>query len=329
MQFLDVQVVENALSWLEADEPIWLCTVLSTYGSSPRPPGALLATKSDGRWVGSLSGGCIEEDFIERLKTGEFDQSAQVVRYGEASSFSVTTTSSVSLPCGGILEVLVEKLAANELNRAHLNDLLSALNGQSPLIRKVDIRSGAKTLIEDASITGPKVTYQDAVAEIRVGPAAKLIIAGMSPVSAACASFAATLGFEVIICDPNEGVFDGFNVQGVTTKSLFPSRVIATKGMCHSMTAVVALTHDPRIDDLAMMDAVKTPAFYIGVMGSHRTSNARAARLKSSGGLTDQQIERIIMPIGLALGSKTPAEIALAVMSDVVRTLRGKSRDKL
>jgi xanthine dehydrogenase accessory factor len=99
--------------------------------------------------------------------------------------------------------------------------------------------------------------------------------------------------------------------------------------MCHRASAVVGLTHDPRIDDLAIMEAIETPSFYIGVMGSHKTSKARANRLQRTGGLSSEQIARIHMPIGLALGSKTPAEIALAIMSDILRVQRGKSRHEL
>ncbi|MNY53651.1 hypothetical protein D3C86_1894240 [compost metagenome] len=100
-------------------------------------------------------------------------------------------------------------------------------------------------------------------------------------------------------------------------------------GGCHAATAVVALTHDPRIDDLAMIEAVRTPAFYIGVMGSRQTSRVRAERLRRAGGLSEDEVARLHMPIGLALGSKTPAEIALAVMADIVRVLRGRSRAAL
>ena len=146
--------------------------------------------------------------------------------------------------------------------------------------------------------------------------------------SVVCAQFAQALGFEVIVCDPREEAHAGFEVPGVEVRQELPSLFIAADG-CHTATAVVALTHDPRIDDLAMIEAVRTPAFYIGVMGSRRTSAARAERLRRSGGLSEAEIARLQMPIGLALGSKTPAEIALAVMADVVRVYRGRPRDAL
>jgi len=135
------------------------------------------------------------------------------------------------------------------------------------------------------------------------------------------------VGCEVIACDPREEMFH-VQLEGVDMQRVLPSMFIAAGG-CHGATAVVALTHDPKIDDLALMEAVHTEAFYIGAMGSHATSAKRAERLRRIGGLTDQQIARLHMPIGLDLGSKTPAEIALAVMADVLRVYHGKPRDAL
>ena len=325
MQYLDLQVVEQTLLWLQQRQTVWLSTVLFTYGSSPRAPGALFAATASGEHVGSLSGGCVEDDFLARLRDGEFNSTVSTVRYGDNQQRDLR----VSLPCGGILEVLVEKLTSEPVDIDHMQVFLAALKGHKPLLRAVELTTGKKQFSDDEEVTGPRISRNQNSIVIRVGPAARLIIAGMSPVSEACAGFAVTLGFEVIICDPRESIFGDFKLVGVTTQSLMPSKFIATPGNCHRATAIVALTHDPRLDDLAMMDAVKTQAFYIGVMGSHRTSQNREQRLRKSGGLTKQQIARIQMPIGLALGSKTPAEIALAVMADVVRTLRGKQRSEL
>lgn len=161
-----------------------------------------------------------------------------------------------------------------------------------------------------------------------MGPVARLVIAGMSPVSEACAAFAHTLGYQVIVCDPREEELSKFQVPGVEVRPVLPSLYLAREG-CHAATAIVALTHDPRIDDLALMEAVNTPAFYIGVMGSLRTSQQRRERLIRSGGMTEGDLARIHMPIGLNLGSKTPAEIALAVMADIVRVRRGRNREEL
>lgn len=326
MQHLDLQVIEQALAWARAGETVWLCTVLATFGSSPREPGSLLAARGDGRHIGSLSGGCVEEDFLERLQGGEFERAVTTLRYGDPEG---PKGARIALPCGGILKVLIERLPANTATLTQLDILRSTLLGQRHLLRCVDLQSAEAHFLEDDGL-GPRVIEQAEreTVEIRVGPAARLIIAGISPVSVVCAEFARTLGFEVIVCDPREEAHAGFNVPGIQVQSVLPSMFIAAGG-CHAATAVVALTHDPRIDDLALIEAVRTPAFYIGVMGSRQTSRVRAERLRRSGGLSEDEIARLHMPIGLALGSKTPAEIALAVMADIVRVHRGRSRDAL
>ena len=341
MQHLDLEVIHQAIDWLAPADgepsagPIWLCTVLATFGSSPREPGTWLVARADGQHRGSLSGGCVEEDFLARLADGEFTAPAQVIRYGEGGHQGA----GIALPCGGILDVLVERFTACDADIAHLEALRAALEGQTPRLRQVMLEGdGARTLQHDSGLgerveplkghAGEACGYQ-----LRVGPVARLLLAGLSPVAEACAAFAVSLGFEVIICEPREEVLADWDsrkapLEGVSLRRELPSRFIAAGG-CHAATAVVALTHDPRIDDLAMIEAVRQPAFYIGVMGSLRTSTARAERLARSGGLSAEEIARIVMPIGLNLGSKTPAEIALAVMADIVRIRRGRARESL
>ncbi|MDI5984296.1 XdhC family protein [Halomonas sp. M4R5S39] len=325
MQHLDLQVIERALQWANRGHRLWLCTVLATFGSSPREPGAMLVARQDGEHLGSLSGGCVEEDFLERLHQGEFSEPVQRVRYGGQGN--APGSSRVRLPCGGSLEVLVERLEPDAATLTHLEVVHATLLGRRALIRRVPLDGrGAHFVLAEAP--GPAILREEGIIGVRLGPALRLIIAGISPVSQACASFASTLGFEVIVCDPREEARRGFAVPGVEVQAVMPSTFIASGG-CHAATAVVALTHDPRIDDLAMIEAVRTEAFYIGVMGSRQTSRQREARLRRSGGLGPEQIARITMPIGLGLGSKTPAEIALAVMADIVRVHRGKARDAL
>ena len=323
MQHLDLQVLDTALEWANAGETIWLCSVLATFGSSPREPGSMLVAKADGAHVGSLSGGCIEEDFLGKIAKGHFGDALSVVRYGEGADESPQ----VSLPCGGILDVLVERLAPDAATLTHLEVLHATLLGQRSLVRRIDLESGRKRFVE-AGENGPRVERDGQIIQLRVGPALRLIIAGISPVSHFCAEFARALGFEVIVCDPREEARRDFRIEGVEVQAVLPSLFIGS-GATHAATAIVALTHDPRIDDLAMIEAVRTPAFYIGVMGSKRTSEKRAERLKRSGGLDDEAISRIHMPIGLNLDSKTPAEIALAVVADILRVRRGKPRHEL
>ncbi|SDG55571.1 xanthine dehydrogenase accessory factor [Onishia taeanensis] len=337
MQHLDLTVIRQALAWAQQGQTLWLCTVLSTFGSSPREPGAWLVALRDGRHVGSLSGGCVEEDFLARLAAGAFQSPVQRVRYGDADGDANAGEKEggldgpgVSLPCGGILDVLVERLLPYNATLEHLAALEATLTGQRPQLRHVDLASGRMRLENDSGL-GERVLLpaggdEPAPGEVqlRVGPVARLVLAGMSPVAEACAEFAVRLGFEVILCDPRPGMLAGVSLPGVERVEALPSSFIAAGG-CHGATAIVALTHDPRIDDLAMIEAVRTEAFYIGVMGSQQTSAARAERLERSGGLSAAELARIQMPVGLRLGSKTPAEIALAVMADIVRVRRGRA----
>ncbi|WP_407297444.1 XdhC family protein [Stutzerimonas zhaodongensis] len=321
MQLLDLQVIDQALEWVTEGHEVWFCTVLSTYGSAPRAPGALLVARAEGQHKGSLSGGCVEEEFLASLAQGELRAPAQIIRYGETDD----ERRRLQLPCGGILQVLVEHHTPSEAWRTHLLTLQAALQGQRRLLRRVDLTSGAAELLPDQG--GEQTSITGEHANIRIGPALRLVLAGVSPVAQACASFARALGWEVIACDPRDEM-QGMLIEGVEVQPVLPSVFIAS-GACHEATAVVALTHDPRIDDLALMEAVRTPAFYIGAMGSQQTSSKRAERLQRVGGLTVEQIERIEMPIGLNIGSKTPAEIALSVAADVLRVYRGKARCSL
>lgn len=321
MQQLDLQVIDKALEWLADGHDLWFCTVMSTYGSAPRAPGALLVARADSAYAGSLSGGCVEEEFLASLAQGDLQAPAQLVRYGETDD----DRRRLRLPCGGVLQVLVEHHRPSEPWREHLLTFRAALQGQRRLLRRVNLTTGDAQLLPDPG--GQQTRIHDEQAEIRVGPALRLLLAGVSPVAQACAAFARSLGCEVIACDPREEM-QGMLIEGVEVQPVLPS-VFIEAGGCHEATAVVALTHDPRIDDLALMEAVRTPAFYIGAMGSLQTSVKRAERLQRVGGLNAEQIERIHMPIGLDLGSKTPAEIALSVMADVLRVYRGKPRESL
>jgi len=323
MQHLDLQVIRRALEWSTAGQQVWLCTVLATYGSAPRAPGSPLAVNMGGQWIGSLSGGCVEEDFLEQVAEGAFEEAVNVVRYGDGEA----PRSRVSLPCGGVLDVLVEKLESDCAVQAHLRELEAALLGQRRLIREVDLATGARSVFADSE-QGARVELEIDRVRVRIGAAQRLLLAGYSSVAQACAEFAVGLGFEVILCDPRDEVLEGVVLHNVEVRRQLPSVFIA-EGGCHSDTAVVALTHDPRIDDLAMMEAVRTDAFYIGVMGSMQTSQKRFERLRRIGGLGEVELARIHAPIGLNLGSKTPAEIALAVLADILRIRSGIPRDRL
>jgi len=322
MQPLDLQVIQRAIHWLESGRTVWLCTVIASFGSSPRPPGAMLVAKGDGASCGSLSGGCIEEDFLQRVAQGGFAEPIALVRYGDGSD-----APRVRLPCGGVLEVLVERLEAPGANVEHLRRLESALLGRGRLVREWRLPFANPELLEDSQ-DGPRVERSGDRLRVRFGAAQRLVIAGVSTVALFCAQFAVALDFEVIICEPREEFQHPLGIANVRVEPVLPARWIA-EGGCHEATAVVALTHDPRLDDLTMMEAVNSPAFYIGVMGSQKTSEKRMERLQRIAGMDDATLARIHAPIGLALGSKTPAEIALAVLADIVRVRNGVARERV
>ncbi|WP_223507583.1 XdhC family protein [Pseudomonas sp. BF-B-25] len=322
MNNLDLQVIEQASKWLEQGQGVWLCTVLATYGSAPRSPGAMLVALQTGDFCGSLSGGCVEEDFLERLGRQEFACCSQIIRYGEGGF-----APNLALPCGGVLDVLVERFEPDCQSREHYAVLLDALQGRQQVVRHVILDSDQVHIKTDVTVCAP-ISVEPGHVRIRIGAAQRLLIAGLSPVAEFCAGFAAALGFEVVVCDPRSELTAHFNMPGVKLIEVHPATYIS-QGGCHAATAVVALTHDPRLDDLTLMEAVMTPAFYIGAMGSKRNSQNRLERVRRIARLDDQSVDRIHAPIGLNLGSKTPAEIALAVMSDIVRVKNGIVRDAL
>ena len=322
MKQLDLQVVQQARNWINAGQPVWLCTVLSTFGSAPRGPGAMLVALATGEHCGSLSGGCVEEDFLERIAGGGFNQINQIVRYGEGG-----LTPTIALPCGGSLDVLIEYLPASAQTAAHLEMMEQALGGHRLASRVVTLDSDLRT-VRPATVNDARVQTLDNQVTVRIGAVMRLVIAGLSPVAEFCASFAVAMGYEVIVCDPRPEVIGWFSVPGVQVKEVLPAVFIAEQGS-HPGTAIVALTHDPRLDDLTLLEAVRTEAFYIGAMGSQRTSDKRLERLRRIGELDDETLSRIHAPIGLRLGSKTPAEIAIAVIADILRVANGVSRTQL
>ena len=315
MQHLDISVLNQSLSWLE-QQPVWLCTVLRTYGSSPRSPGALMAATADGRFCGSLSGGCVEDDFLQRIGAGEYRAASQIVRYGEGG-----LTPGIALPCGGVLDILVEYLPAGEASATYVAKMLEALNGHFALQKRLEVGQPCRHLevTDFADVTQVEINEQEITLHVAAAP--RLLIAGLSSVALYCADFAQSLGFEVVVCENRPealGNFVGQLKPGITLLKQFPANYLEQQN-CHANTAIVALTHDPRMDDLTMMEAVNTPAFYIGVMGSQKNSAKRLDRLQNIAELSSEELKRIQAPIGLKLGSKTPAEIALAVMADIVK----------
>jgi xanthine dehydrogenase accessory factor len=313
MDSLDLEVLRSAVAWLEAGLPCQLVTVLKTWGSSPRPPGAMLLLGRDGRVLGSVSGGCIEDDMIARAQQGEWPGLPQTVRYG----VSAEEAHRFGLPCGGTLELLQEPLAEPALPA--LRELLTGLDAQLLLARRVDLASGA-IRVKPAQ-PGPAVQIDDTSVTTLHGPRWRLLVIGAGSLSRILAQMAQALDYQVRVCDPREEYQSVWQVPGVAVDHAMPDDwIVAQQPDAH--TAVVALTHDPKLDDLALMEALKSRAFYVGALGSRANNAKRRARLLEFD-LTGAQLEQLHGPIGLYIGSKTPPEIAVSILAEITAVKNG------
>ena len=312
MQAVDKEVLSQVLTWLNAGQACWLATVVQTWGSSPRPVGSLLACNAQGQLVGSLSGGCVEDDLLEKLTSGQLAaDGAQFFQYG----ITAEETEKLGLPCGDHLYIVVEPQQPDAATVAHFETLNSAMDNRTAVTRTVNLTTAA-TRITEAEKFVPLV-WDDAEQTLThtYGPRHHLFIIGAGMVSKYLADIAQTLDYEVTVCDPREDLLSDFEVPGVVKINDMPDDAIRAYAKDPS-TAIVALTHDPRIDDMGLMEALETDAFYIGAMGSTRTSASRRERLRALD-ISDTDIDKLHAPIGLPIGSKTPPEIAIAILAEI------------
>jgi xanthine dehydrogenase accessory factor len=315
MQSGQQHIINMVLEWLEHDRPVWLCTILRTWGSSPRPIGSMMACTLDGEIAGSISGGCIEEDFLVQLRDGSlkarYDSEGRpfVVKYG----ITAEQAARLRLPCGGQLHVLLEYLAPSPQLRQVFTELVERLEAHQRVSRRVDLHTGSIT-VEHQEAADAVVLTQDVLLH-SLSPRYRLLLLGAGDVARYVAEMALALEYEVTLCDPRPDYLGNWHVEGVHVTAELPDDVVR-EHFSDPYSGVIALAHDPRVDDMALMEALKTQAFYVGAMGSDRTSASRRARLPELG-LSEEEIARLHAPIGLPIGSKTPAEIAISVMAQV------------
>jgi xanthine dehydrogenase accessory factor len=311
MDSLDLQVLAQARDWFAQGQRVWLVTVLETWGSAPRPPGALLALRGDGLVVGSVSGGCVEDDLIERVRTGERVATPSLIHYGvskeEAARFG--------LPCGGNLRLVQEPL----LSTAWIDEVLARTARHELVARRLRLSSG-EVRIEPAQ-RGDKFSFDGQELRALFGPRWRMLIIGAGQLSRVLAQMALALDFEVICCDPREEYHLSWDVPGTRFSKAMPDD-LAVELQLDPHSAVVAVTHDPKLDDMALLEALKSAAFYVGALGSRSNTAARKERLKLFD-LSVAEIERLHGPIGLDLGSRTPAEIAVSILAEVVAVRNG------
>ena len=311
MQAVDQQVIGQARDWLRSGESCWLATVVATYGSSPRPVGSLLTCNRNGQLTGSLSGGCVEDDLLVKLTAGELAQRAQFFRYGETEE----EAEELGLPCGGHLDIVIEPFAPSSTATEHFDHLVERLDQRACVERTVQLRRGqyaSRNVDRHAEL---HYDHADGLLVQTYGPQYQLFVIGTNMVSAYVAEMALALGYDVAVCDPRQDRLDDFAVAGVRKIRDMPDDAVRSHAS-DAYSAIVALNHDPRIDDMGLMEALKTDAFYIGAMGSSRTSAKRRERLQDLD-LTAAEIDRLHAPIGLPIGSKTPPEIAVAIVAEI------------
>jgi xanthine dehydrogenase accessory factor len=312
MDSVDLQVLKSANDWVKAGRRVVMATVVRTWGSAPRPIGALTAIRDDGMVVGSVSGGCIEDDMILQVRAGELvkDKPA-TTKYG----VSADEAKRFGLPCGGTLELVLEPVNKD----SRLEELLQRVERHELVKRQLDMKSGTVT-ISPAQSTD-QLALDDATFTTVHGPRWRLLIIGAGQLSTFLAQMAQGLDYQVTICDPREEYTEGWSVQGVDLKRGMPDDVVTAMNM-DGHTAVVTLTHDPKLDDMALLEALKSPAFYVGAIGSRRNNEARRKRLAEFD-LSQDEIGRLHGPVGLKLGAKTPPEIAIAILAEMTAIRNG------
>ncbi len=324
MENLDVMVLRALRDWRLAGKQALLATVVRTWGSSPRPVGSIMALCEDGAVVGSVSGGCIEDDLIYRHTQAHARQASlgaqprfpsgapAFVKYG----VSADEAHRFGLPCGGTLELLLEYDPPLD----SLQSLVQALEAGRLMQRSVQLADGRVDLHAASKPQALQVTATELTNVF--GPEYRMLLIGAGQLAEYLATMALFNGFAVTVCDPREAYRGSWSLAGVTVVSDMPDDVVlAFKPDRRS--CVVALTHDPKLDDLALLEALGTDAFYVGAIGSRRNNETRRQRMIEHFEQTDDSLARLRGPIGIYIGSKTPPEIAVSVMAEILAVKNG------
>jgi len=317
MNSTDLSVLKSAVEWLQSGQSVAIATVVQTWGSAPRPVGSWLAIRADGQVAGSVSGGCVEDDLIRRVQTEILTRNTpEMVVYGvtqqEAARFG--------LPCGGTLRLLVEP----KPELAILENLLENISSHHITRRSVNLVTGHSVLTLGNRNDEFVCTEQEM--QTTYGPRWRMVIIGAGQLSLYTADFALASDFEVIVIDPREEYAEGLDRTDITFVKGMPDDVLLEIGV-DSHTAVVALTHDPKLDDMALMEALKSPAFYVGALGSRKNTQKRKERLLEFD-VTQEQVEKLHGPVGLYIGALTPPEIAVSILAEVIAVKYGVSIPK-
>jgi xanthine dehydrogenase accessory factor len=269
--------------------------------------GSLVAVRGDGRITGSVSGGCIEDELIDAVCGARVAvERPQILRYGAAGE----ATRPLGLPCGGTIELVVETLGP----ASAIDALLERLARGERVQRSLRLADGSVCLA--AAGPGDALRLDAEQLVTTHGPSYRLLLIGAGQLSHYLAGMALTLGYEVLVCDPREAYAGAWAVTGARLLAGMPDDVV-NQIAPDAHTAVIALSHDAKLDDLALLEALRSPAFYVGAIGSLANQRKRRARLKEYFGLDDAQLDRLHGPVGLKNGARTPPEIAVSILAEL------------
>jgi xanthine dehydrogenase accessory factor len=314
MDSVDIEVLKTAEDWRKKGHKAALGTIVKTWGSAPRPIGAMVAIRDDGQIVGSVSGGCVEDDLVDKVK----EKLPKWTR-PELFTYGVTNAEATrwGLPCGGTLELVMEPLS----ERSGVPDLLQRIGSQQLVKRKLDMDSGRASL--EAGRWQDVLEFDGRVLTTVHGPRWRLVLIGAGQLTRYLAEMARMLDYNVVVIDPREEYAAGWGLPSVPINRGMPDDVVRELQL-DGHSALVALTHDPKLDDLALMEGLKSAAFYVGAIGSKKNNDARRERLKEFDVSADE-IARLRGPVGLYIGSKTPPEIAVAILAEMTAVRHGVS----
>jgi len=314
MDSVDIEVLRSAEAWRKAGHRVTLGTIVKTWGSAPRPVGAMVVIRDDGQVAGSVSGGCVEDDLIEKVRAKALAaEKPQLVTYGVTNE----DASRWGLPCGGTLQVVLEPVG----EASGIEALLAAIGKQQLVLRRLEMDTGRSTL--QPGRWQDVLEFDGKVLATVHGPRWRLVLIGGGQLTRYLAEMARMLDYQVTVIDPRAEYADGWDLPGVQINRGMPDDVIAQMNL-DGHSAVVALTHDPKLDDMALLEALKSAAFYVGAIGSKKNNDARRTRLKQFD-LSDVEVARLRGPVGLFIGSKTPPEIAVAILAEMTAVRHGVS----
>jgi xanthine dehydrogenase accessory factor len=313
MDNIDIQVLKAAVEWTRQGHRAVLGTIVRTWGSAPRPVGSNVVIRDDGLVTGSVSGGCIEDDLIARVRArGIAAELPELIRYG----VSAEEATRFGLPCGGTIELLLEPVMAH----SRLPELLARLEA-GRATRRIVARATGEVTLEDADGTDELQLDDDRLVAV-FGPSWRMLLIGAGQLSQYLAEMAGSLGYQVTVCDPREEYADTWPAgAGTLVRTMPDDTVIAFAPDRH--TAIIALTHDPKLDDMALLEALRSQAFYVGAIGSYANQRKRRERLIEHFEMTAEELDRLHGPVGLKNGARTPPEIAVSILAELTAVRYG------